>query len=243
MNILITVNQSARQLYCPIDKIFIPPNYKRKCLHHQLLVISNRSKQAFMQDMPRYVLYYWCVPRKNCLCVYYPSISNTGINIPQTNGLEMKLTIIYTCYFKSSYISQPKMYAPNTYMIIWSTEEVTIDIWIPREAITFFLVAFQKKVWVALPARICWNIVNVGSNILVYDRDTLPKIPRGVIDLSFTIMVHAVALKERKTICSYQVLTDVLCSRTLIHHLMASLWQSHKDSVACTGLCWLLLRD
>ena len=182
MNILITVNQSARQLYCPIDEIFIHVNYKRKCLHHQLLVISNRSKQAFMQDMPRYVLYYWCVPRKNCLCVYYPSISNTGINIPQTNGLEMKLTIIHTWYFKCQikpYPSNQNVRTKNTYMIIWSTEEVTIDIWIPWEAITFLLMAFQKKVWVALPARICGNIVNFGSNIQIYERNTCLRFQKG----------------------------------------------------------------
>lgn len=56
-------------------------------LHHELLIISNRSKQGLMEQVPGYIFHHCCVSREDGLGIHHFAFFGNSADIPQANGL------------------------------------------------------------------------------------------------------------------------------------------------------------
>lgn len=56
-------------------------------LHHELLVISNRSKEGFMEQVPGHIFHHCCVSCEDGLGIHNFAFFGDGADIPQANGL------------------------------------------------------------------------------------------------------------------------------------------------------------
>ena len=59
--------------------------YKPSVPNHEFLIIGDRAKKRFMQQMPSYILDDRCVTSEDCFSVNYAIFLRRRIDVPQTN--------------------------------------------------------------------------------------------------------------------------------------------------------------
>lgn len=62
-------NSHALNQYTDNTQQVLPRHCLNPNLHHKLLIISHRSKQRLMEEMPRHIFYYCRMPSKDCFCI------------------------------------------------------------------------------------------------------------------------------------------------------------------------------
>ena len=60
--------------------------------YHKFLIVSNRSKQGLMQQVPGHILYNSRVAGKNCFSIHNFALLWSCINIPQTDSMVIRCT-------------------------------------------------------------------------------------------------------------------------------------------------------
>lgn len=76
-------NFSGEPLHLPV-RFYLSSSY----LHHELLVICNRSKEWLVKQVPRNVFYHSSVTGEDSLRIHYLPLLWHSTYVPQTDGLD-----------------------------------------------------------------------------------------------------------------------------------------------------------
>lgn len=127
-------------------------------LHHELLVICDRSKEGLVKQVPGHVLDHSGVTSEYGLRIDDLALFWHGADVPQTDGLfEKRRQYINIHQFTERlfFLHKQRISCISSYMIIRRAQQRARQVWIPGETIAFLLMTPETQIRTTFSRRVC----------------------------------------------------------------------------------------